>query len=131
VQAIFGPLSENMKTDMQEYLKTAGSEAELAPAGSPVAEAAAPVAAAAVSAQRPTQETARAEKIRAALGGAANIQTLEALAATRLRVRLSDASRLDPAALSAAGVPATQSFTNGQFDLIVGLGAENLAGAMR
>ncbi|KAA1009801.1 PTS glucose transporter subunit IIBC [Paraburkholderia panacisoli] len=131
VQAIFGPLSENMKTDMQEYLKTAGSEAELAPVGTPAAEAAAPVAAAAIPAQSPTQQTVRAEKIRAALGGAANIQKLEALAATRLRVVLSDASRLDTAALKAAGVPATQSFSSGELDLIVGLEAESLAGAMR
>ncbi|SIT36205.1 fused glucose-specific PTS enzymes: IIBcomponent; IIC component [Paraburkholderia ribeironis] len=133
VQAIFGPLSDNMKTDMQDYLKTAGSEADLAPGGMPAAGAA-PTAAAtasAAAAHGPAQQTARAEKIRAALGGAANIKKLEALAATRLRVALSDASRLDTAALKAAGVPATQSLTNGEFDLIVGLGAENLAGAMR
>jgi PTS system glucose-specific IIC component len=78
-----------------------------------------------------THQKERAEKIRAALGGAANITNLEALAATRLRVSLSDASRLDTAALKAAGVPATQSFAGGQFDLIVGLEAEDLAGAMR
>jgi glucose PTS system EIICB or EIICBA component len=137
VQAIFGTLSENMKTDMQEYLKTAGSEADLAPAEKPVAHAPAPVAAAAASAasaasaHSPTQQNARAEKIRAALGGAANIKKLEALAFTRLRVALSDASRLDPVALKAAGVPATQSLANGEFDLIVGLEAENLADAMR
>ncbi|TCK32436.1 PTS system D-glucose-specific IIB component (Glc family) /PTS system D-glucose-specific IIC component (Glc family) [Paraburkholderia sp. BL8N3] len=130
VQAIFGPLSENMKTDMQEYLKTAGSDAELAPGGTPVAESAAPAAAAA-SAYSPTQQKARAEKICAALGGAANIKKLEALAATRLRVVLSDASRLDATALKSAGVPATQPLTNGELDLIVGLGAENLATAMR
>ena len=140
VQAIFGTLSENMKTDMQEYLKTAGSDAELAPAGTPVVSAAAPVASAAAtaapatsatSAHGSTQQNARAEKIRAALGGAGNIRKLEALAATRLRVALSDASRLDSVALKAAGVPATQSFTNGELDLIVGLDAENLAAAMR
>jgi PTS system glucose-specific IIC component len=128
VQAIFGPLSENMKTDMQEYLKTAGSEADLAPGGPAVGATAA--AAAAAPAQNPAQK-ARAEKIRAALGGAPNVKKLEALAATRLRVALSDASRLDAAALKAAGVPAMQSLANGEFDLIVGLGAENLAGAMR
>jgi PTS system glucose-specific IIC component len=130
VQAIFGTLSENMKTDMQEYLKTAGSEADLAPGGMQVAEAAAQIAGVAASPHSTTQK-ARAEKIRAALGGAANIKKLEALAATRLRVLLSDASRLDIAALKEAGVPATQSLTNGEFDLIVGLEAENLAGAMR
>ncbi|TDN70141.1 glucose-like phosphotransferase system IIB component [Paraburkholderia sp. BL10I2N1] len=131
VQAIFGTLSENMKTDMQEYLKTAGSEADLASGGAPAAGAEAPVAAATASGHYTTQQKARAEKIRAALGGAANIKKLEALAATRLRVMLTDASRLDTTALKAAGVPATQSLANGEFDLIVGLGAENLAGAMQ
>jgi PTS system glucose-specific IIC component len=33
--------------------------------------------------------------------------------------------------LKAAGVPATQALANGEVDLIVGLEAENLAGAMR
>lgn len=135
VQAIFGPLSENMKTDMHEYLKTAGSEADLAADGTAVAEAAAPTATAIGSAQASahstTQQAARVEEIRAALGGVANIQKLDALAATRLRVGLRDASQLDTAALKAAGVPATQTLTNGEFDLIVGLDAPNLAGAMR
>jgi len=135
VQAIFGPLSENMKTDMHEYLKTAGSEADLAADGTAVAEAAAPTATAIGSAQASahstTQQAERVEKIRAALGGVANIQKLDALAATRLRVGLRDASQLDTAALKAAGVPATQTLTNGEFDLIVGLDAPNLAGAMR
>ncbi|XUW91266.1 PTS glucose transporter subunit IIBC [Burkholderia sp. M6-3] len=136
VQAIFGPLSENMKTDMQEYLKTAGSEADLAAAdGTAVTEATAPTASAIGSAQASahstTQQAARVEKIRAALGGVANIQKLDALAATRLRVGLRDASQLDTAALKAAGVPATQTLINGEFDLIVGLDAPDLAGAMR
>jgi PTS system glucose-specific IIC component len=135
VQAIFGPLSENMKTDMQEYLKTAGSDAELAPAGTPVAQDAATAsgvaAAATAAAQSSAQQSARAEKIRAALGGAANIVKLDALAATRLRVELSDVSRIDAAALKAAGVPATQALANGAIDLLVGLGAEDLANALR
>lgn len=74
---------------------------------------------------------ARAESIRAALGGAANIRKLDALAATRLRVELADASRIDAAALKAAGVATTQALKNGAVDLIVGLDAANLAGAMR
>ena len=137
VQAIFGPLSENMKTDMQEYLKTAGSDADLPVADAQgvvaAATAAAPAAPAAAVAAAPgeSQEGARAQQIRAALGGAANIRKLDALAATRLRVELADASRIDPAALKAAGVAATQALQNGALDLIVGLGAANLAGAMR
>jgi PTS system glucose-specific IIC component len=131
VQAIFGPLSENMKTDMQEYQKSAGSDADLPVAGVAAAAPSAAPAPAAVAAQDTAQQKARAEKIRAALGGAANIVKLEPLAATRLRVALGDASRLDGAALKAAGVPATQALSNGEVDLIVGLEAENLAGAMR
>ena len=122
-----------MKTDMQQYLKTAGSEADLPTGGAPVVEAAAPVAVAAATATAPgtTQQTERAEKIRAALGGASNIRKLEPLAATRLRIVLADASGLDAVALRAAGVPATQFLANGEVDLIVGLDAEKLAGAMR
>jgi PTS system glucose-specific IIC component len=131
VQAIFGPLSENLKTDMQEYLKTAGSDADLPPREMPVATAEAPVAVATAVADSVAQYKVRGEKIQAALGGAANINKLEALAATRLRVMLTDASRLDTAALKAAGVPAMQPLSNGEVDLIVGLGAEDLAGAMR
>ncbi|SPB13749.1 PTS system N-acetylglucosamine-specific transporter subunit IIBC [Caballeronia novacaledonica] len=131
VQAIFGPLSENMKTDMQEYLKTAGSDADLPVAGMAAATTETVAAPAVVAAQDTAQQKARAEKIRAALGGAANILKLEPLAATRLRVALGDASRLDGAALKAAGVPATQALSNGEVDLIVGLEADNLAGAMR
>jgi PTS system glucose-specific IIC component len=138
VQAIFGPLSENMKTDMQEYLKTAGSDADFPPAGTPVAEstaaASAAAAAAAVlagSAQSSTQQIARAEQIRAALGGSENIVKIDALAATRLRVVLADGSRIDAAALKAAGVPAIQALQNGAVDLLVGLGAENLRSAIQ
>jgi PTS system glucose-specific IIC component len=138
VQAIFGPLSENMKTDMQEYMKTAGSDAELPPAGTPIAvgtaAASAAAAAAAVlagSAQSSTQQIARAEQIRAALGGSENIVKLDALAATRLRVVLADGSRIDAAALKAAGVPAIQALKSGAVDLLVGLGAENLRCAIQ
>ncbi|WP_250516866.1 PTS glucose transporter subunit IIBC [Caballeronia sp. INDeC2] len=132
VQAIFGPLSENMKTDMQEYLKSAGSDADLPVAGAAAASTTETAPApAAVAVQDAAQQKARADKIRAALGGAANIVKLEPLAATRLRVALGDASRMDGAALKAAGVPATQALANGELDLIVGLEAENLAGAMR
>ncbi|MFP3550657.1 PTS glucose transporter subunit IIBC [Paraburkholderia sp. SIMBA_049] len=131
VQAIFGPLSENMKTDMQEYLKTAGSEADHVPGETPqVAAGVAPAKPAAALAHSQAEKM-RAEKIQAALGGAPNIEKLEALAVTRLRIRLSDRSRIDTAALEAAGVPAMQSFPNGELDLIVGLGAVGLAEALR
>ncbi|SDI40693.1 PTS system D-glucose-specific IIB component, Glc family (TC 4.A.1.1.1)/PTS system D-glucose-specific IIC component, Glc family (TC 4.A.1.1.1) [Paraburkholderia steynii] len=131
VQAIFGPLSENMKTDMQEYLKTAGSEADHVPGETPQVAASVTPAKPAAAVAHSQAEKMRAEKIQAALGGAPNIEKLEALAVTRLRIRLSDRSRIDTAALEAAGVPAMQSFPNGELDLIVGLGAVGLAEALR
>ncbi|WP_248323748.1 MULTISPECIES: PTS glucose transporter subunit IIBC [unclassified Caballeronia] len=132
VQAIFGPLSENMKTDMQDYLKRAGAEADLPAAGAAGAAQAADAAPAPAFAPASdgSAYAARAEKIREALGGGANIVTLQPLAATRLRVLLNDASRMDNKALTTAGVPATQTLSNGEVDLIVGLDAEALAGAM-
>ena len=66
IQAIFGPLSENMKGDMEEYLKSTPSEAE---------ESSDSGMAASPSLSKPltnasTAQSAQAEKIRAALGGA-------------------------------------------------------------
>ncbi|WP_374510489.1 PTS glucose transporter subunit IIBC [Niveibacterium sp.] len=125
IQAIFGPLSENMKGDMEDYLKSTSAEADLAaPVATVATAAAAPVGANA-------QQKARAEKIRAALGGAANVRALEALAATRLRVELADAAKVDTAALKNAGVQATMPVEGGAMHLIVGLEADALAAALR
>jgi PTS system glucose-specific IIC component len=120
VQAIFGPLSENMKTGMQEYLRSTGAEADLDT----------PVPAAAATAPRPAGDTRRAESIRQALGGASNIKTLEALATTRWRVELQDGQRLDAAALKQAGVAAVMPVGANVFHLIVGFDAADLADAL-
>jgi len=111
IQAIFGPLSENLKTEMEEYLRSAGAEAD----GPPVGQA--------PSAPVPLSPVARRDTaaIEAALGGKANVKALRPLAATRLRVALVDGSRVDPEALKAAGVQATMPLANGELDLIVGL----------
>ncbi len=84
-QAIFGPLSENLKGEMEDYLKVAGPEADGDAA--PSAEA----AATAVAAQAPAASIdaavgAAAGPMLAALGGLANVRALEAVAFTRLRV---------------------------------------------
>ena len=120
-QAIFGPDSENLKTDMEIYLKNSGSEPEQ-PA--PVAAVLAPV-----PAVIPEALQRQADSLGAALGGAGNILALEAVASTRLRVRLADPARLDPKALEAAGVAAVMVLPGDQRDLIVGLAAETLAQA--
>jgi PTS system glucose-specific IIC component len=125
VQAIFGPLSENMKTDMQEYLRSTSAEADI---DTPAPAAAAPAAVAA--APRSAGDAKRAESIRQALGGAANIKTLEALATTRWRVEVNDGQRLDDAALKRAGVAAVMPIGANVFHLIVGFDAADLADAL-
>jgi len=126
-QAIFGPQSENLKTDMEIYLKTSSPEADAAPAA-PAPALAAPAAEAVPAAAAVTEpQRTRARAIYAALQGPANVQALEAVALTRLRVRLTDPGRMDLKALAAAGVQAVMTLPGLERDLIVGLEAGNLA----
>jgi PTS system glucose-specific IIC component len=125
VQAIFGPLSENMKTGMQEYLRSTGAEADL---DTPAPAAAAPAAEAQATAQ--PVDRARAESIRQALGGTANVRSLEAIAVTRWRVELENAHQIDRVALKQAGVEAVMPVGTNALHLIIGPDAEVLAGVL-
>ncbi|OVE48677.1 PTS glucose transporter subunit IIBC [Chromobacterium violaceum] len=127
IQAIFGPLSENLKTDMEIYLRGAGSDAEL-----PSAQAAAPAAAPApAAAAAPAAAKADVAALKQALGGAANLGKVEAIAHTRLRVELKDAARFDEAAARAAGVSAVTQVAPGVLHLIVGDQAAALAASLQ
>jgi PTS system glucose-specific IIC component len=133
VQAIFGPLSENMKTGMQEYLRSTGAEADIeVPISTTAPAPAAPLAASAAVAQAaaPPADKARAESIRQALGGTANVKNLEALAVTRWRVELENAHQIDHAALKRAGVEAVMPVGTNALHLIIGFDAEVLAGVL-
>jgi PTS system glucose-specific IIC component len=131
VQAIFGTVSENLKTDMQEYLKTAGPEAEgdasdAAPAPASVAAPLGPVAAS----QLDSGLAEAAARLLSSLGGKANLRSLKPVAVTRLRAELIDPARFDQAAALQAGVAATMLVAPGVLHLIVGAKAEALARAM-
>ncbi|PWC45837.1 PTS glucose transporter subunit IIBC [Azospirillum sp. TSO22-1] len=131
VQAVFGPLSENLKTEMQEYLQSSAADATAMPAEPAVPASAA--MAGAIPPSRPPRADApgvREDLLRDALGGAANIRVLAAFAVTRLRVELADADKADAAALKRAGVRAVVHRAEG-LDLIVGNDAERLADALR
>ena len=121
MQAVFGTRSENLKTDMEEYMRSAG-----------VAVAAPPVAAGA--ARRAVTVTAvhrsRAATIEAALGGAGNVAEVEGVALTRLRVRLRDAAAMDEDALARAGVVGTWRLAGDVLHLIVGEDADGIAAAL-
>lgn len=108
VQAIFGTRSENLKTDMQEYLKNPGSEE-------------APVT---PSAKTPLQTSA----FITALGGSSNIQkAFESCAQTRLRVVVQKDSLIDTAALHAAGAHGVMKFSGGVIHILVGLDSDQCA----
>ena len=136
-QAIFGPLSENMKGEMEDYLKVAGAEADGDAA--PAATAAAPVAPAGAAATPvpPAADEALEDWVReaaapmlAALGGRANVRKLDAVAYTRLRVELADAAKFDAAAAKLAGVVAVMNAAPGVLHLIVGDKAQQFARAL-
>jgi PTS system glucose-specific IIC component len=83
MQAIFGTRSENLKTEMEEYLR---ARPRPAPAGG----------------LRGTVEGG-ARAFVAALGGPGNVVRVEPIALTRLRVEIREATAIDEQALEAAG----------------------------
>jgi PTS system glucose-specific IIC component len=127
-QAIFGTRSENLKTDMEEYLQSAGDDAEVSAPVSPS------VTAAARSEPSPKRRDPlapdKAETWIDALGGRDNIARIDACAQTRVRVELKDDGLADTAKLSQAGVDAIMPLPDRVFHLIVGLNADQYAAEM-
>ena len=129
VQAIFGTQSENLKTDMQEYLKTAGPEADQVEPATP-ARASAP--AGVVPPVRDPDAARKASAYIAAVGGKANIVQVEACAETRLRLVLRDQAQVREAALEAEGIAAVVKLDEGKtLHLLAGLNADQYAAEMR
>ncbi|MGK7905846.1 MAG: PTS transporter subunit EIIB, partial [Synechococcus sp.] len=124
-QAIFGPRSENLKTDMEEYLKTAGPEADAVVAPAPEQSMTAVPTQPQVAADPAAAEKARG--MVAGLGGAENIHSVNAVAMTRLRVELSDSKPLKQETLKAAGVKGLMRVQDRVLHLVVGLNAEQYA----
>ena len=124
-QAIFGPRSENLKTDMVEYLKTAGPEADnvqITPsAESEIAAETLPK----IEADPAAREKAKAMLF--ALGGANNIRAIAPVALTRLRVEVIHADAIDEIALQAAGVKAIMRVQAQVLHLVVGLNCSQYA----
>ncbi|MDP1920365.1 MAG: glucose PTS transporter subunit EIIB, partial [Myxococcales bacterium] len=126
VQAVFGPLSENLKTEMQEYLASAPAQSDSAP----------------LPARMPSPSPSRGSVVDAAdrliasellscLGGRSNLKGLDDIALTRLRVELTDATRFDEARARSAGVLGVMRISPKVFHLIVGAKAGPLAAAMK
>jgi PTS system glucose-specific IIC component len=124
-QAIFGPRSDNLKTDMADYLKTAGSEADMVevPAEGFVDEPATDLA------KIPPDPHAgeKADAMIAALGGVDNIRTVDPVALTRLRVEVTDPATVNETALQSAGVQGMMRVQENVLHLVVGLNAAQYA----
>ena len=126
VQAVFGPLSENLKTEMQEYL--ASGDVEPLPTV-PMQKAVATPVLTPVAVLAPSDGFAAAELL-LTLGGKANVKSLEDVALSRLRVELTDATRFDESAALRAGVLGVMRVSPHVLHLIVGPRARQLAKAL-
>ena len=142
VQAVFGTLSENLKTEMEEYLARTGSDADGVQDGVLKDGAAGRVAASTtVKSEAPSVRASAsapegwaveaAESLVRALGGRQNVRTLNAVALTRLRVEFADAGKFDEPAARQAGVLGVMNAAPGVLHLIVGERADQLATAIK
>ena len=125
LQAIFGTRSENLKSDIEAYLRATGADLGASTAAS----------AAAAPTPRPSSvpdtDVLRAGASMAdALGGARNIVSAEACALTRVRVQVRDTALVNEDALGRAGVAGVMRLDGGVLHLIVGPKADVLATAM-
>ncbi len=123
MQAIFGTRSENLKTDMEDYLANrAGPEADQAPAEVPK-----PVASQASQLVVEEADANRADALLDALGGPDNVTGLDCFAKTRLRAAVADRSKVDEDALRDAGAGAILWPDDEHVVLLVGPRAEPCA----
>jgi PTS system glucose-specific IIC component len=129
MQAIFGTRSDNLKTDMEEYLKTAGDEAELSDeAASEISYQ--PTGGATVRLRDPMAPE-KARGIIDGLGGPDNIVKVDAVAETRLRVKIRDTTVVDETVLNGSGIAGYAVIGDGTLHLLAGLNADQYAAEMR
>ena len=129
MQAIFGTRSENLKTDMEEYLKTAGDEAEVSDEAA--REISYQPAGGATVRLRDPMAPEKARGMIDGLGGRDNIVKVDAVAETRLRVKVKDTSVVDEDVLKSAGITGFVVLGEGTLHLIAGLNADQYAAEMR
>jgi PTS system glucose-specific IIC component len=128
MQAIFGTRSEGLKTDMEEYMRSAGPEADVTAETQPAVEYAAMGIAPRL---RDPEAAQKASGFFKALGGAKNVKKVEACAETRLRLVVDDEAAVDEGALRSAGVQGIMRLPDRVLHLLVGLNADQYAAEMR
>ncbi|WP_437947009.1 N-acetylglucosamine-specific PTS transporter subunit IIBC [Sorangium sp. So ce296] len=132
LQVILGPMAESIAKEMRELAGRAPAAGEPKAAGA--ARGGAATAAVARSEAWPAAPAARQEmwidRWLAALGGAANIRSVEGFSSGRVRVELADADPIDEAALEAADVKGVMRLSDGVVHLLVGPEAPRYAAAL-
>jgi PTS system glucose-specific IIC component len=123
MQAIFGTRSENLKTDMEEYIRAGGASALAAPPPD------APAADQPALAVTPEHRTLAAALL-SALGGAENVARVEPRALTRLRVELRDGRAVNESALETAGALGVLRISDSVMHIVVGESAPAAAAAL-
>jgi PTS system glucose-specific IIC component len=129
MQAIFGTRSENLKTEIQDYLKTAGPEADQAEEKSSVTATTAPPGL--QSKLRDPDGARKAGVYVAALGGKQNIVSVDACAETRLRVVVRDEQKIDEDKLKGEGIAAVVRLPGKTCHLLAGCNSDQYAAEMR
>lgn len=129
MQAIFGPQSENLKTEMEAYIRGGGTGASVPAPSAPTPNS--PAEPAAVAAPRSTQPQIDVSGLLSGLGGAKNVEELTSCATTRLRVVVANRNSVDIEQLKKAGVTAVVSIKDTLLHLIVGWQAETIAAHLK
>lgn len=124
-QAIFGTHSENLMTDMEEYLRTHTDTPAV-----PSSKGGVPPEAPSEFTQASALSRINPKQLIDALGGKKNIAEFAACAKTRLRVVLVEPSKFDESALHNAGVESVMQVNPDTWHLLVGLGVEELVSKM-
>jgi N-acetylglucosamine PTS system EIICBA or EIICB component len=130
LQVVIGTVADQLAGEIRAALHSAP------PRAAAVVHAAAPAptvpaaAAPAVVGETPSWN-ARAAALLSALGGRANVRTVEVAASSRLRVSVAEAALLDQRAIRELGLRGVATPAAGSVHLIVGPGAAEAAAALR
>jgi PTS system glucose-specific IIC component len=114
---------------MEEYLKTAGDEAEVSDAAA--SEISYEPTGGATVRLRDPMAPEKARGIIDGLGGRDNIVKVDAVAETRLRVKIRDSSAVDEAVLNNSGIAGLAIIGDGTLHLLAGLNADQYAAEIR
>jgi len=128
LQAIFGTRSENLMTDMKDYMESAGDEAELSEQDLP-----SDVSFEEKSSKPKLRDPNAPAKVAdwlAILGGKNNVTTVAACAQTRLRLKVKDSKTINEGSLKEKGISAVVRIDDNLLHLLVGINADQYAAEM-